>query len=99
MMLNCGVLPLFQLAAQAIMFLLASYETTGNTLSFLTYYLSTHLESQRKVQQEVDSVLGGKAPTLNDLPKVTYFTRSGGWIKRCLLLQQYFSNGCIYLDR
>jgi cytochrome P450 len=54
------------------MFLLALYETTGNTLSFLSYYLSTHLESQRKVQQEVDSVLGGNTPTLNDLPKVTY---------------------------
>jgi cytochrome P450 len=53
------------------MFLLAGYETTANSLSFLVYYLSTHPEAQEKLQHEVDSVLGGRPPALEDLPKVT----------------------------
>jgi cytochrome P450 len=66
----CMLLLHVQLAAQVILFLLAGYETTANSLSFLSYYLSTHPEAQQKLQQEVDTVLGGRAPTLEDLPKV-----------------------------
>jgi cytochrome P450 len=65
-----------QLAAQVCMFLFAGYETTANSLSFLIYYLSTHPEAQRKLHQEVDSVLEGRVPTPNDVPKVHYHA---GW--------------------
>jgi cytochrome P450 len=60
-----------QVVAQVIGFLLAGYETTANTMAFLVYFLSTHPEAQQKLQQEVDDVLGGRAPTLEDIPKVT----------------------------
>jgi cytochrome P450 len=59
-----------QLAAQVISFLLAGYETNANTMAFVVYFLSTHPEAQRRLQQEVDDVLGGRAPTLDDIPKV-----------------------------
>jgi hypothetical protein len=59
-----------QLAAQVQTFLLAGYDTTTNAMSFLLYFLSSHSEAQRKLQQEVDTVLGGRAPTLEDIPKV-----------------------------
>jgi hypothetical protein len=59
-----------QLAAQVNTFLLGGYETTANSLSFLVYYLSTHPEAQKRLQQEVDDVLEGRAPTMDDIPKV-----------------------------
>jgi hypothetical protein len=70
--------------AQVIGFLLGGYETTANALAFLIYYLSTHPEAQTKLQQEVDDVLGGRAATLEDIPKVKHLAQhacSIGWVR------------------
>jgi hypothetical protein len=69
LLMRCLML-LLQLAAQVVMFLTAGYETSTNSLSFLSYYLSTHLEAQEKLHQEIDGVLGERAPAVDDLPKV-----------------------------
>ncbi len=50
----------------------AGHETTANALSFAIYLLSKHPAVFRKVQSEVLRALGGRAPTLADLPKLSY---------------------------
>ena len=67
-----------QLAAQVMTFLLGGYETTANAMAFLIYYLSTHPDAQRRLQEEVDTVLKGQAPTLDDIPKVGRGACTGG---------------------
>lgn len=51
--------------------LMAGHETTANALSWTLYLLGQHPDVQRKVQSEVDR-LGGRLPTLADLPTLTY---------------------------
>ncbi|XP_058661087.1 thromboxane-A synthase [Ammospiza caudacuta] len=43
-----------EIAGQAFLFLIAGYETTTSTLSFVTYLLATNPECQEKVLREVD---------------------------------------------
>jgi cytochrome P450 len=50
----------------------AGHETTANTLTWALYYLSHHPQVLKTLQQEVDSVLQGRIPTLEDLPKLSY---------------------------
>ncbi|XP_069066072.1 cytochrome P450 3A21-like isoform X2 [Pleurodeles waltl] len=51
-----------EIIAQSRVFILAGYETTSTTLSFLSYNLATHPDVQRKLQQEIDTLLPNKAP-------------------------------------
>jgi cytochrome P450 len=57
---------------EVITILLAGHETTSNALTWTFYLLGQHPEVAAKLYAEVDSVLGGRAPTLADLPKLTY---------------------------
>ena len=50
----------------------AGHETTSNALSWSWYLLSQHPEVLQRLQQEVDRVLGGRTPTLADLPHLPY---------------------------
>jgi len=50
----------------------AGHETTANTLTWTFRYLDQHPEIVTKLQQEVDSVLAGRLPTLEDLPNLPY---------------------------
>jgi cytochrome P450 len=43
-----------ELAAQSLTFLLAGFETTGNTMSNTAYLLATHPDIQEKLIQELD---------------------------------------------
>lgn len=43
-----------EIVGQALIFLLAGYETSSNTLAFTCYLLALHPECQQKVQEEVD---------------------------------------------
>jgi cytochrome P450 len=52
--------------------LLAGHETTSNALTWTFYLLGKHPMVAAKLFTEVDSVLAGRAPTLADLPKLTY---------------------------
>ena len=44
-----------QVIAQALIFLTAGYDTTGTTLSFLTYALSKNQEVQERLRDEIDA--------------------------------------------
>jgi cytochrome P450 len=51
---------------------LAGHETTGVGLSWMLYALSKHPDVVRRLEAEVDEVLDGRAPTLEDLPRLPY---------------------------
>jgi cytochrome P450 len=51
---------------------LAGHETTANTLSWTWYLLSQHTEQELKFHQELDEVLNGRAPTLEDMDRLAY---------------------------
>lgn len=51
---------------------LAGHETTATGLTWTWYLLSRHPVVGEKVVAEVDSVLGGRTPTVEDLAKLTY---------------------------
>ncbi|XP_078521134.1 cytochrome P450 3A24-like [Lissotriton helveticus] len=55
-----------EIMAQAVIFILAGYESTSTILSFLAYSLATHPDIQRKLQQEIDTLLPNKAPPTYD---------------------------------
>jgi len=61
-----------QLRDEVMTFLLAGHETTALALSWTWYLLSRHPEVERKLHDELDSVLGGRVPELSDLPNLTY---------------------------
>jgi cytochrome P450 len=54
--------------------ILAGHETTSLALSWTFYLLSSHPEVEARLQAESDRVLGGRAPTAEDMPKLE-FTR------------------------
>jgi len=60
---------------QVLTFLLAGHETTALALSWTWYLLSQNPEAENKLHQELDHVLGGRVPTLNDLPSLVYTDR------------------------
>ncbi|MGB0383519.1 MAG: cytochrome P450 [Ardenticatenaceae bacterium] len=51
---------------------LAGHETTASALAWTSYLLSRHPVVGEKVVAEVDHVLGGRTPTVEDLAKLTY---------------------------
>jgi cytochrome P450 len=66
-----------QLRDEIITILIAGHETTSNALTWTYYLLSQNPQIQRRVFEEIDSVLGGdsgeyKQPSIGDLPKLNY---------------------------
>ena len=57
---------------EAVTLFSAGHETTSNALTWTLYLLSQHPEIERKLHQEVDTVLAGRRPTLSDLRDLTY---------------------------
>ncbi|GHO49390.1 hypothetical protein KSX_75530 [Ktedonospora formicarum] len=51
---------------------IAGHETSANALSWVWYLLSQHPEVEAKLHEEVDCVLGGRVPTMEDLSKLVY---------------------------
>lgn len=63
------------LHAQCFVFFLAGFETVTQFLSFMTYELAINYEVQKTLQAEIDNLdkeLGGKAPTYDQLQKLSY---------------------------
>jgi len=50
----------------------SSYETTALALTWTWYLLSQHPEVEEKLHAELDSVLGNRTPTYEDLDKLSY---------------------------
>jgi cytochrome P450 len=61
-----------QVQNEALTLFGAGHETTSTALTWVWYLLATHPEVYRRVQEEVDSVLQGRMPTYNDLPRLPY---------------------------
>src|SRR5947207_11731782 len=61
-----------QLRDEAITLFLAGHETTANALSWTWWLLAQNAEVEAKLHRELGAVLGGRAPTLEDLPALPY---------------------------
>ena len=53
-MFECFVSILKEIQINLIVFMLAGYDTTSNTLTFCSYILATHPEEMVKLQEEID---------------------------------------------
>lgn len=61
-----------QIRDEAMTLFLAGHETTSNALTWTWYLLSQHPEAESKLETELDSVLGGRLPTVEDIPHLPY---------------------------
>lgn len=61
-----------QLRNETITFLLAGHETTANALTWTFWLLSQHPEAEDQLRDELATVLGGRTPTLDDLPRLAF---------------------------
>jgi cytochrome P450 len=63
-----------QLRDELVTIFLAGHETTSNTLTWAWYLLAQHSQAYRRLQEEVDSVLQGRPPALEDIPSLPFTT-------------------------
>ena len=63
-----------ELRNETITFLLAGHETTANALSWTFYLLSQNPGVERQLRAELSGVLGGRAPTVEDLQHLAFTT-------------------------
>jgi cytochrome P450 len=64
-----------QLRDEAMTLLLAGHETTALALSWTWYLLARHPEAEGRLAAELRAVLGGRPPTVADLPRLPYAGR------------------------
>jgi cytochrome P450 len=61
-----------QLRDEVMTLILAGHETTANALSWTFHLLGASPEVEARLHAEVDSVLQGRRPTADDVPRLTY---------------------------
>jgi cytochrome P450 len=61
-----------QLRVEVTTFLLAGQETTSLALTWTWYLLSEHPWAQRRLEEEIDRVLGGRPAEYSDLAELSY---------------------------
>ena len=61
-----------QIREEALTVLLAGHETTANALAWSWYLLARNPAAEVRLHEEVDRVLGGRAPAFEDLPRLEY---------------------------
>lgn len=61
-----------QLRDEAITLFLAGHETTASTLSWTWWLLAQNPVVEGKLHAELDAILGDRAPSLDDLPRLAY---------------------------
>src|SRR5207249_9775184 len=64
-----------ELVGQATILFGASFETTASTLTWTTFLLAQHPTIMRELMDELDRVLGGGAPTREQLPQLSFLDR------------------------
>jgi cytochrome P450 len=57
---------------EVIIIFLAGHETSALAATYVWYLLSLHPEEEAKLHTELDTVLGGRVPTHDDLEKLSY---------------------------
>jgi cytochrome P450 len=60
---------------EAAVIFMAGHETTANSLAWCWFLLSQAPEEEARLHAELDEVLGGRLPTLDDVPRLV-FTRA-----------------------
>lgn len=60
---------------EALTIFLAGHETTSLGLSWMWYLLAQHPEIDVKLHAELDEVLGGRLPTMDDMPNLPYLQK------------------------
>lgn len=61
-----------QIRDEVLTLALAGHETTSITLAFCCHLLARHPEAQAALHRELDAVLGGREPTVEDLPALSF---------------------------
>jgi cytochrome P450 len=61
-----------QLRDEVLTIFLAGYETVANALAWTWLLLGQNPDAEAKLHAEIDLVLGGRLPTLEDLPQLRY---------------------------
>ncbi|MEZ0167468.1 cytochrome P450 [Microvirga sp. TS319] len=61
-----------QIRDEVITMLLAGHETTALTLSWTWYLLGLYPAADAQLSEEVHTVLGGRSPTVDDLPRLQF---------------------------
>lgn len=61
-----------QLRDEVITFLLGGHETTALALSWACYLLAQHPEAEATLINELAGILGGRKPTIDDVPALRY---------------------------
>ena len=61
--------------AAVLAFLFAGFDPAGSSLTWACYLLATHPEIQARARQEVEHILAGRLPQLEDLPRLDYLNR------------------------
>lgn len=61
-----------ELRDEVLTFLLAGHGTTGVGLAWTWHLLSLNPAAERRLRAEVEDVLGGRTPTVGDLPALAY---------------------------
>jgi cytochrome P450 len=61
-----------QLRDQVLTLFLAGYETVANALAWTWLLLGQNPESEARLHAELDQVLAGRLPTLEDMPRLEY---------------------------
>lgn len=64
-----------RLRDQLVTLFLAAFETSASGLCWTMYLLDQHPDVLARVEEEVDRILGGRAPTADDLPRFEYLDR------------------------
>ena len=64
-----------QVRDEALTIFLAGHETTANALAWTWYLLSQHPDAEAQFHAELDTALGGRTPTLDDLPLLPFTRR------------------------
>lgn len=61
-----------QIRDEILTIFLAGYETVATALTWTWYLLAQNPEAEARLHAEIDRVLGGRAPTVEDLPQLKY---------------------------
>ncbi len=61
-----------QVRDEALTLLLAGHETTAQALTWTLYLLSQNPECEQRLHEEIDTVLEGRVPGFEDLPRLSY---------------------------
>jgi cytochrome P450 len=69
-----GELPLKRVRDEVTTFMLAGHETTANALAWMWYLLALNPDARERMLDEVDSALGGRRPTVDDLAALPWTT-------------------------